>query len=314
MGFYSNLEEWASFPVVDWAAEITPLNATTAYRIRTDWEATEPWLDRFALFLDQPGIESVTALVVGAWGEDMMNGNECAQIVEAIAGARDRLTALTALFFGDITGEEFEVSWIALADMTPLFPAYPKLKHFVVRGGMNDNQDLTLGVLKHAHLQTLAVQTGGLNTSIIEEISVSELPMLEALQLYLGTEGYGGTVTPDDLHTIFHQGREKWPKLTSLGLVDYDQADALAAALTADGGVPVLIGLHTLDLSQGTLGDEGVEALATCPAIGQLKKLDIHYHYASEAAISRLNALGIEVDASDPQDESRYGRYVAVSE
>jgi hypothetical protein len=314
MGFYSNLETWVGLPVVDWTAELGPLNATTAYRIRVDWDDRDSWVDRFTQFVDQPGIETVTAMVVGAWGEDMMDGNIAAQIVEAIAGARERLSSLSALFFGDITGEEFEVSWIALADVSPLFHAYPQLKHFVVRGGMRDNQDLTLGVIKHAQLQSLAVHTGGLNASIVEELSLSELPALESLQLYLGTEDYGGTVTIDDLYPIFHQGREKWPKLSYLGLVDYDNADTLAEALTANGGVPVLAGLETLDLSLGTLGDSGVEALAASPAIGQLKKLDIHRHYASKATLARLQALGIEIDASAPQDESQYGRYVAVGE
>jgi Leucine Rich repeat len=312
MGFYENLETWQGLPVVDWTAPCGTLQPSSAYRLRIDWDDKTTWVDRFAEFLEQPGVSTITALVVGNWGTDD-HGN-LSIIVELITGARERLPALTALFLGDITSEECEVSWIPLADVSPLFHAYPKLEHFAVRGGMNDNQDLTLGVLKHAHLKSLSVQTGGLNASIVEEVSIAELPELEFLELYLGTESYGGTVTPADLHTILTQGHEKWPKLRTLGLCDYDRADALAIALTAEGGVPVLAHLQTLNLSLGTLGDEGVEALAACPAIAKLAKLDIHHHYASPESVAKLMALGIEIDASDVQTEDGYGRYVAVSE
>lgn len=314
MGFYDNLETWQGLPVVDWTPGSGPLSATTAYRIRLEWEEEDTWVDRFTLFLAEPGAEDVTTLVVGSWGA-LVDGEETLQsIVEALTGARERLPALTALFLGDIMSEECEVSWIPLADVSPLFHAYPKLEHFAVRGGMNDNQDLTLGVLKHAHLKSLSVQTGGLNASIVEEVSIAELPELESLELYLGTGNYGGTVTPADLHTILTQGHEKWPKLRYLGLRDYDRADALAGALTAEGGAPLLAHLDTLDLSLGTLGDEGVEVLAACPAIAALTKLDIHHHYASPESVAKLRALGIELDASDAQTEDRYGRFVAVSE
>jgi hypothetical protein len=322
MAISKHLDTWNGLPVVDWAPELTPLNATTAYRIRAEWDGSPSWVDRLTQFVDQPGSESVTTLVVGFWGFAVSSdGTICAQVVEAIASAREHLPNLTALFFGDVTYQECEISWMAMADMAPLFHAYPQMQHFVVRGGMRDNQDLTLGILKHTELQSLEVQTGGLNVRIVEEICHSELPALESLKLYLGTEEYGGTVEIADLQPILYHGHEKWPKLTYLGLMDYEQADALAMAITTDGGVPVLEKLHTLDLSLGTLGNAGTEALTACPAIARLKKLDIHHHYASEEAVEKLKALGIEVDDSDAQgeiegieDEEDDFRYVAVSE
>lgn len=314
MGFYDNLETWQGLPVVDWTPRSGPLSAATAYRIRLEWEDKGTWVDRFALFLAEPGVETVTTLVVGSWGA-LVDGEETLQsIVEALAGARERLPALTALFLGDITSEECEVSWIPLADVSPLFHAYPKLEHFAVRGGMNDNQDLTLGVLKHAHLKSLSVQTGGLNASIVEEVSIAELPELESLELYLGTENYGGTVTPADLHTILTQGHEKWPKLHYLGLRDYDRADELAGHLASRSSEPLLKHITTLDLSLGTLSDPGATALLECPAITHLKKLDIHHHFVTEPTVAKLLALGIEVDVSDAKDPEDDWRYVAVSE
>lgn len=316
MGFYNNLETWQGLSVVDWTPESGPLSAETAYRIRLEWDDKDTWADRFAQFLEQPGVETVTTLVVGAWGA-LIDGDETlTSVIEVLAGAREHLPSLTGLFLGDITSEECEVSWIALADVAPLFHAYPKLEHFAVRGGMNDNQDLTLGVLRHAHLKSLAIETGGMAVSIIEEISIAELPELEHLELYLGTDNYGCTVTVGDLHTILTQGHEKWPKLRYLGLRDYDRADELAGHLAAKSTEPLLNHIETLDLSLGTLGNPGATALLECPAIKSLQKLDIHYHYVTEATVAKLLELGIEVDANDPQkpDDDEDWRYVAVGE
>ena len=77
---------------------------------------------------------------------------------------------------------------------------------------------------------------------------------------------------------------------------------------------PVVEKIRVLDLSMGTLGDEGAAALLASPAVARLEKLDIHHHYCSPEMVERLKGLGIAVDAGDPQDESEYGRYVAVGE
>lgn len=308
MGIYDHLTTWRGVPVKDWApASEEPLLGDTFYRISTDWDEEEPLMDQLAAFLSQPDVSRVSGLVIGFWGEE--NG-QLPQIIEAVAAAREKLTGLSALFIGDITGDENEISWIRQEDLSPLLTAYPDLEHLGIRGG----QGLSLGIPKLPNLKSLTIQSGGLPTSVIEEVSGAELPSLEHLELYLGTDNYGGDASVDDLRTILQQGREKWPKLTYLGLRDFDHADDLALAIAAEGGAPILHGLKTLDLSLGTLGDDGVRALAACPAITHLETLDIHHHYASEESVALLTALGITVDASDAQDESEYGRYVAVGE
>jgi hypothetical protein len=140
-------------------------------------------------------------------------------------------------------------------------------------------------------------------------VSAAILPALEHLELWLGTDGYGGTVTVPDLEKIL--SGSLFPRLTYLGLRDSDIADAVAAAVAQS---PLLERIEVLDLSMGTLGDEGVEALLASPALTRLKKLDIHHHYCSLEMVARLEGIGIEVDASEREDEGQYGRYVAVGE
>jgi len=77
---------------------------------------------------------------------------------------------------------------------------------------------------------------------------------------------------------------------------------------------PLMARIETLDLSLGTLGDEGAEALLTSPAVKKLKRLDLRHHYMSDAVIKRFATLGPNVDLSEAQGEDDEDRYVSVGE
>jgi hypothetical protein len=186
-----------------------------------------------------------------------------------------------------------------------LFGAYPNLEHFRVRGG----NGLALGAVRHDHLKLLIVESGGLNRSIVQQVCAAQLPALEHLELWLGDEGYGATTRVEDLAPIL--AGTLFPYLRYLGLRDSEIADEIAAALAQS---PILERIRVLDLSLGTLGDEGAAALLANPAVRRLEKLDLHHHYCSDEMMTRLQALGIDVDVSDQQDEDDGERYVAVSE
>lgn len=230
-------------------------------------------------------------------------------MVEALVGARDRLPNLTALFFGDIRQEESEISWIQQADVSPLFKAYPKLEVFGVRG----NEGLTLGALKHDCLKELAIETGGLSGDVVREVAAADLPQLEHLELWLGTDNYGGDATLSDLAPIL--SGKQFPNLRYLGLRDSEMADEIAEAIAS---TDLLEEIEVLDLSLGTLTDRGALALSNAPGIDQLTLLDIHHHFVSENMVAKLTNLGISVNADDRQVEEEYDgdiyRYIAVSE
>src|SRR5262249_42612610 len=100
-----------------------------------------------------------------------------------------------------------------------------------------------------------------------------------------------------------------------LGLRNSEIADDLPAVLAKS---PLMKRIRVLDLSLGTLTDRGAEALLAVPGIKKLEKLVIHHHFVSPPLLGRLQALGIEVDAGDPQPADVYGnetyRYVAHAE
>src|SRR5258708_8652348 len=173
MPIREHVERFAGKTVVDWDPEVGIENPdTTIYGLglpEDEW-CDESWPVSLRVFLDDPAARASIGLVVGAWNFE--EENEAARIVEAIVAAREKLPRLSALFFGDITAEENEISWIQQTDVSPLLEAYPALEHFRVRGGNR----LRSGMMRHEHLQSLIIETPGLYRNIIQYIWSAALP------------------------------------------------------------------------------------------------------------------------------------------
>ena len=274
-----------------------------------DWdesEAGQTFEALFGRFVADPACVDVEALVIGDWGRSS-EGNGSEKVVEALVSVRDRLAKLRALFLGELTVDEAEISWIQQSDVSPLFEAFPRLEEFYVRGG----EGLSLGRPRHTALRKLVIQTGGMSANVVREINSAELSSLTHLELWLGDDGYGNDVPIEDIAQLLSTGPVA--NLRYLGLRDDCAADETAQQL-AESGIPS--SLEILDLSLGALSDEGANALAECSWIKSLKKLDIHFHYVSPEVVERLKGVVAELDASDRQEADDYdgARYVAVSE
>jgi hypothetical protein len=308
-----NASHFVGKPIIDWPPQSADQDASQiVYRIRVSWQEEEEgktWIEKFAECLESPGIEQTTGIVIGSWGPAFDGEGSADQVIEALVTSRNQLPNLVGIFFGDITYEENEISWIEQTNVAPLLNAYPNLRHFRVRGG----NGLGFGRLKHGKLQSLIVESGGLNTTTVREVAAADLPELEHLELWLGTPDYGGNATVDDLGPIL--AGQVFPKLKTLGLRDSAIADQIAQAVAQS---PILERIQCLDLSLGTLSDEGALALLDSPAVARLKALDIHHHYCTDDVIKKLENLGIALDASKAQATEEYDgeiwRYVAVGE
>ncbi|RKS05729.1 hypothetical protein DFP74_1337 [Nocardiopsis sp. Huas11] len=269
--------------------------ASVAWRLRMeDPEEYEEahlsaYLERFAGSVD---LSSVRAIVVGNIADDDF-AFQAAAVRDALTALVPRLPDLRALFFGEILQEEYEISWIVQVDLAPLLAAFPALTEFTVRG----SEDLGLAIGRHEHLRRLTVQSAGLPGRVVRDIAAADLPALEHLELWLGTEDQGNDTTLDDLAPVL--SGEAFPGLRSLGLRNADKLDTWIPAL-ADA--PVLAGLDTLDLSLGTLTDEGARVLRDTPGLRHLRRLDLHHHFLSEGMAARMSArftaAGVEVDVS----------------
>lgn len=312
MTIHAHIEKFEGLSVVDFDADSDIGDAKgNAYRVAIDWEAyeeDETFLDRFAAFVSDPAASDVEGLIIGDWG-GTAEGNDSAPVVEALVNSREQLPKLRALFLGEMIMEESEISWINQSDVSPIFQAFPNLETLYLRGAGG----LELGRPKHSLLRKLVIETGGMPAALMREVTSAELPNLTHLELWLGDEGYGNNIRADDIQALLKDG--PCGKLTYLGLRDDCHADDTAKVL-AQTGLPA--GVETLDLSLGTLGDEGAQALFDSGCLASVKKLSIHHHYVSPALTEKLAAAVAELNAIDVQEPDDWDgephRYVAVAE
>ncbi|MGW2014766.1 STM4015 family protein [Streptomyces sp. NPDC001927] len=320
MTISGDMQEFHGLPVFDFpdrdAVVELPDPASVAWRVSGPTYCgpdDEQWEQVFTRFLAGVDTHQVRALVVGGWDEAYDSSS--APIVTAlVAAAEDRLTSLEALFLGDMTFEDCEISWIQQSDVTPLLTAYPRLRELGVRGGT----ELAFPAVRHTELRALVVETGGLGANVVRGIAGSDLPALEKLDLWLGTDEYGGDATIDDLAPVL--AGTGFPALRDLALRNSVLQDEIAAAVA---GAPVVARLDRLDLSMGTLTDEGAEALLMGQPLTHLTHLDLSHHYLSEKMSERivdaLTPYGVTVDVGDAQEPEDDGdgevfRYCAVAE
>ncbi|MFD3687176.1 STM4015 family protein [Nocardiopsis sp. NPDC058631] len=300
---------------------------SVAWRLRTEepvrysrpgWssrlEDTAAYVTRFAEEVD---LSAVTALIVGNMAGDV-EAVPSDEVRDRLLGIAPRLTGLRSLFFAEVVQEENEISWIEHGDLAPLLAAFPDLVGFTVRGG---SAGPGLRIAEHRALRSLTVQSGALRPEVVRDVGASSLPNLERLELWLGAKEYGGESTPEDLAPVL--SGTAFPGLRHLGLRNTEDLDGWVPALA---GAPLVAALDTLDLSLGTLTDEGARVLLDAPVFRGLGRLDLHHHYLSEEMAERVRAeftaSGVEVDVSAPQEaevdeydgETHVHRYTAVSE
>lgn len=322
---FEHLTSWRNLPVQEWTPDTTPDYAGTIYRFSYEWPTFRPvgWLGKLLGKKDDPkprktdmpgslrafasgkGAEATPALILGSAHE----GGEAGAWIPLLAELAGRFPHLRALFVGDLTQEESEVSWIIQGDFTPLLAAYPHLEELRIRGG----GDLELSPTRHDHLRTLIIETGGLPVSVLTALRDSSFPALEHLELWLGDDGYGWDGSPDDVAFLMEAGR--FPALRHLGICNAMGGDRICEMLAR---APVLGQLESLDLSRGSITDIGALTLRDSEEMRQLKKLDLSENYLSPDGIRAFQDWGPKVlareqkDADDDGEEPSY--YVSVSE
>jgi hypothetical protein len=304
----SNLDTFCGKNVLDFNIEDDMQDLDkVVYRLRLDYDEFDDGqtiVERIEQFAEMAHAPDVHELIIGQWAQDSDSGPT--ELVNKLVELKDTFTNLKALFIGDITYEELEISWIGQGDLSPLLAAYPKLELFQIRGGA----DLSLSTLNHANLKTLIIQTGGLPPNVVNDVSNAQLPNLEKLEMWLGSDNYGFDSKIEDFETIINGG--KFPKLTYLGLKNSMIQDDIAIKVAQS---PILDQLETLDLSMGILTDTGAQALLDSSKLGHLKLLNLNHHYMSEGVMEKLKGLGIPVSMEDKEDEEdEENRYVEVSE
>lgn len=246
--------------------------------------------------LADPDFPALTELVIGDWGNSWEDG--CQKILDGIVEQAERFSHIESLFIGDMDYEECEVSWIIQGDYSRLWAAMPQLKELTIKG----STDLELGEICHEGLESLTIICGGLSRSVLNSIQDAKLPGLKKLLLYIGVEAYGFDGDENTVKELLEKA--DFPKLTYLGIEDSEIQDELAQVVLES---KFMGQIETLDLANGTLTDKGGELLLKeLPKWPNVKNLDVHYHYMSDEMTRKLEALPLEVDASEGNEDERY--------
>ncbi len=305
MTIYETTEHYLGKPVVEFSMGGKVDNPAATHRLHQDYDAEESQRDLLDSFLAQIAPTTLETLIVGAWSEASEQGPQ--SYLDSLIERRAELPALRALFIGDMTSEDCEISWIIQGDYSPLLATFSELRSLRIRG----STDLKLTSFGHDHLEELAIECGGLPSKITNAIADSRLPALRRLELWLGDDNYG---FDGDIKTYARLlDKIDASRLEYLGLRNAQISDALAVHLAAQ---PWLGKLKTLDLSMGTIGDVGAQALCESPHITGLETLDLSHHYIGAEWQARLKMLPCKVVLNEPcdADDDDGDRYVAVSE
>lgn len=246
--------------------------------------------------LADPDFSGLTELIIGDWGNAWEDN--CQPILDGIVANADRFSQIQKLFIGDMDYEECEVSWIMQGNYSGLWAAMPQLRELTIKG----STELELGDICHEGLESLTIICGGLPGNVIQSIQNAKLPNLQKLLLYIGVEDYGFDGNADTIKELLEQA--DFPKLTYLGIADSEIQDELTSVVLES---KFMGQIHTLDLSNGTLTDQGGTLLAEkLPDYPNVKKLDVHFHYMTKEMMDKLQQLPIEVDVSEKNKPDVY--------
>lgn len=250
----------------------------------------------------------IDELIVGCWGEAWEDS--CQAVIDGIIENKEKFAHIKSLFMGDMDYEQCEVSWIIQGNYSKLWEALPNLKELTIKGSTG----LELGEIAHENLEKLEIICGGLGSDVIEQIMNAKLPNLKKLNLYLGSDGYGFDGDEKTIENLLKNS--DFPKLEYLGINDSEIQDEVTKVVLNS---KYMSQISTLDLSNGTLSDEGgVLLLEALPKYPNIKTVDLHFHYLSDGLMKKLGKLPIDIDMDEQneadEDDGEVYRYAMLTE
>jgi uncharacterized protein (TIGR02996 family) len=269
------------------------------------WKSSEiDFPETIGTLLALPGIKFLRSLTIGGKSYDdhpVGWDDEVSALIEG--GIPEGLVRLSI-----DCGGYWDISATELDNLDELFPVLGRLRELHIHMGMFSLKGIDLPALR-----VLDLETNGMTKEDLEALRTGNLPELEKLVLCLGETGgdYGGDIEVADLAPIF--AAQNLGKVRHLALANSSYADEIASAI-ADS--EILPRLRVLDLSRGTLGDEGARAiLARKDRFAHLEVLDLSRSYLSDSVIAELQAIGPRVITESNQGATeRDDRYVSISE
>ena len=266
----------------------------------------------------EPQGSKIEALYCPMWSDwydydrgESLSYKEC---IDLLLDAHQQLPNLKALFLADDTSDsyvwgsrsDYKRYKIYMEEVCYLLEAYPNLELLHLQG----RDGLEFSKIKHNNLKSLIIESRDLCDRALEEIFSLNLPKLEYLELWLGADyeyrrkRYHGGNNIGLLANLFISllSKQSFTNLKYLGLYSCEWANDLVYLLKDNS---IINKLRILNLSKGTLTDEGAEILLNCPAVNKLHTLDVSMNLLSSEMIHKLSQLDCNVIA-EPQDRPDY--------
>lgn len=257
--------------------------------------------------LAHPSARFLRGLTVGMAHYD--DENDYSGVVESLTEALTELggsKTLQSLFIGDFEyPDDTEISWSHIHDVSAFYKLMPNLRSLRLRGASAE-----LGNIDLPELREFSIETGGLPLSAVKSIASAKWPKLERLEVWFGSDNYGAEGGVDDIQPILDG--KGLPNLKSLGLCNAEFVDELCKLLPK---AKVLPQLEKLDLSRGTMSDEGARILAeNAAAFAHLKGMDLTENTLTDDGARLVAKLCPNVSTGNQREYDEEYRYAAVGE
>lgn len=263
-----------------------------AARVNANWQnqGLQP-MGQLEEILALPEVRNIEELKIGLIAEDSSEPYDPAMALIEQAGPFAKLKSVKV---GDYDyPNEMEISWTTIGDIGRILRAAPNLESLHACGG-----GIELGPVEHQSLKSLTLETGGLPGSTVSHLGGLKLPSLEKLEVWFGADEYGSGGNAGMLSGLL--AGTNLPKLQSLGLKNGEFHDELARALV---DAPILVQLESLDLSMGTLTDEGAQTILDhAGAFAHLRALDLTENFVSAAMGDRFVATLPNAEIGEPKE------------
>jgi uncharacterized protein (TIGR02996 family) len=263
------------------------------YRVRlshddySDSEFKGKVVDILEQVLDHPSGRFVVQFAFHSNGDP--NEDDLQDIIDLLGKKAPPTTR--KITFGDNVDQ---ISWHHTGNLNKLWKGVPNLTTLEIETGEFD-----VGKMTAPSLERAIFITGGLSRSCGKNIATAVMPKIKHLEVYYGDDDYGGDCTVKEVRPLLD--RTDLKHLHYLGLKNSRFADEIAGALK---GAKILKGLKTLDLSLGTMTDEGAKALvAAKDSLAHLDVLDLTRNFLSKDGVKLVKGLCKKV-ITDRQEEA----------
>jgi uncharacterized protein (TIGR02996 family) len=193
------------------------------------------------------------------------------------------------IVFGDNCDQ---ISWHHTGNLGKMWKGVPNLEVLEIETG-----DFDVGAMDAPNLERAIFITGGLSKACGKHIASAKMPKIKHLEIYYGTENYGGDCTVKEVKPLLD--RTDLRHLQYLGLKNSEFGNDMAKAVV---GAKIVKQLKTLDLSMSTITDEGAQALFDGrDSLKHLECLDLTENFLTKDGIKLVKSICKKVVTEDQQ-------------